>query len=98
MPDSRGKRADRPWEGASVLYCRLRPDDAVRQPAAIAAGINTASRATIIAVGPGSLAARAGIALGDIVVALDGELVKGVDDLIQLLTAERIGRESRSRC
>ena len=64
----------------------------MRQPAAIAAGINTASRATIIAVGPGSPGARAGIALGDIVVALDGELVKGVDDLIRF-DCRAIGRE-----
>ena len=60
---------------------------------ALAAGINNASGATIIALEPESPAARAGLSLGDVVVALDGTPVKGMDDLIRLLTAERIGRE-----
>ena len=60
---------------------------------ALAAGINNASGATVIALEPESPAARAGLSLGDVVVALDGTPVKGMDDLIRLLTAERIGRE-----
>src|SRR3954470_13898562 len=60
---------------------------------ALAAAINNASGATIIALEPESPAARAGLSLGDVVVALDGTPVKGMDDLIRLLTAERIGRD-----
>jgi S1-C subfamily serine protease len=60
---------------------------------ALAAGVNNASGATVITLEPGSPAARAGLELSDVVVALDGAPVNGVDDLIRLLTAERIGRE-----
>jgi S1-C subfamily serine protease len=60
---------------------------------ALAAGINNSTGATVITLEPGSPAARAGLELGDVVVALDGAPVKAVDDLIRHLTAERIGRE-----
>ena len=40
-----------------------------------------------------SPANRAGLLSGDIVVMLDGQSVTGADDLIRLLTGERIGRE-----
>ena len=60
---------------------------------ALAAGIDNSTGATVITLEPGSPAARAGLELGDVVVALDGASVKGVDDLIRHLTAERIGRE-----
>ena len=60
---------------------------------ALAAGINNSTGATVATLEPGSPAARAGLELGDVVVALDGAPVKAVDDLIRHLTAERIGRE-----
>src|SRR5215217_6562020 len=59
---------------------------------ALAAGINNSTGATIIALEPESPAARAGLELGDVIVSLDGERVTGADDLIRLLTGERIGR------
>jgi S1-C subfamily serine protease len=37
-------------------------------------------------------AARAGLALGDIIIAIEGRAVAGVDDLVRLLTDERVGR------
>ena len=47
--------------------------------------------ATIVGVSPGGPAAEAGLATGDVIVALDGEPVTGVDDLHRLLTEERAG-------
>jgi S1-C subfamily serine protease len=44
-------------------------------------------------VSAGSPAARAGVAVGDRVIALDGNPVDGIDDLQQLLDAECIGRD-----
>jgi S1-C subfamily serine protease len=60
---------------------------------ALAAGINNGSGATITNVETTSPAARVGLNPGDVIVALDGEQVRGVDDLIRLLNGERIGRE-----
>ena len=58
----------------------------------LAAGIAQSSSATIIASEQGSPANRAGLLTGDMIVRLDGQPVTGADDLIRLLTGERIGR------
>ena len=47
----------------------------------------------VIEVVPDGPAARAGVRPEDLVLAVDGEPVAGVDDLHRLMTAERIGRE-----
>jgi S1-C subfamily serine protease len=39
-------------------------------------------------------AAKAGLKEGDIIVAIDGRAVGGVDDLVRMLAAERIDRET----
>ncbi|TIX21594.1 MAG: PDZ domain-containing protein, partial [Mesorhizobium sp.] len=39
-------------------------------------------------------AAKAGLKEGDIIAAIDGRPVTGVDDLVRMLDAERIGRET----
>jgi S1-C subfamily serine protease len=44
----------------------------------------------VLSIEPGSPAAEAGLAPGDVVVALDGEAVGGIDGLHKLLTEERI--------
>ena len=54
--------------------------------------LSQGSAATIIASEPGSPANRAGLLTGDMIVSLDGEPVTGADDLIRLLTGERIGK------
>ena len=54
-------------------------------------GLTAESGARIMSISPGSPAAAAGLEVGDIIVALDGTAVTGVDTLHRLLTAERIG-------
>ncbi|MGB7258523.1 MAG: trypsin-like peptidase domain-containing protein [Pseudolabrys sp.] len=56
------------------------------------AGIGNASGAMITALDPNGPAADAGLMTLDTIVRADGEAVTGVDDLIRLLNAERIGR------
>jgi S1-C subfamily serine protease len=58
----------------------------------LAAGLAQGSAATITESVPGSPANRAGLLTGDMIVTLDGVPVTGADDLIRLLTGERIGR------
>jgi len=56
------------------------------------AGIANAAGAMITALEPNGPAANAGLMTFDIIVRADGEAVTGVDDLIRLLNAERIGK------
>jgi S1-C subfamily serine protease len=65
---------------------------AVPRRHARAAGIGNAFGAMITATERDAPAAAAGLMSYDIVVRLDGEPVTGVDDLIRLLNAERIGK------
>jgi S1-C subfamily serine protease len=60
----------------------------------VATGIDRASGAMIASVETGSPADKAGLLMGDIVVALGGEKVTGVDDLIRHLDESRIGRQT----
>jgi S1-C subfamily serine protease len=59
---------------------------------ALAAGISNASAAMLSSVDPNGPASTGGLLRHDLIVALDGTPVSGVDDLIRLLSAERIGR------
>ncbi len=59
-----------------------------------ALGIENRLAAIVTVLEPDGPAARAGLAKRDIIVALDGVPVTGVDDLIRLLGRERIGRET----
>jgi len=65
---------------------------AVPRRHARAAEIDSENGAVLTAVEPGGPADKAGLMSLDIVVRLDGAPVTGVDDLIRLLNAERIGR------
>jgi S1-C subfamily serine protease len=56
------------------------------------AGVDNASGAMITALDPNGSAAIAGLMTLDTIVRADGEPVTGVDDLIRLLNAERIGK------
>jgi S1-C subfamily serine protease len=65
---------------------------AVPRRHARAAEIDNEFGAVLTTVEPGGPADRAGLMSLDVVVRLDGAPVTGVDDLIRLLNAERIGR------
>jgi len=64
---------------------------------ALAAGIDNRAGAMLTAVEPGGPASTAGLLRQDVVVALDDVAVTGVDDLIRLLSADRIGRTATMR-
>ncbi len=55
-------------------------------------GLPSAGAVHVADVAAGSPAARAGVAVGDRIVALDGEPLDGIDGLQRLLDASRIGR------
>lgn len=59
---------------------------------ALAAGLHNVKGAVVLTTDTSGPAGIAGIQPGDIVVALDGAMVEGSDDLIRALNAERIGR------
>jgi S1-C subfamily serine protease len=60
---------------------------------ALAAGIANTTGAMLTGVDQNGPAAAGGLMRDDLIVGLDGEPVTGVDDLIRLLNAERIGRK-----
>jgi S1-C subfamily serine protease len=55
-------------------------------------GLDQASGVRVAGLEPDGPAARAGLGLGDILVAIEGKPVEGVDDLVRLLTEERVGQ------
>jgi S1-C subfamily serine protease len=59
---------------------------------ALAAGIANRAAAMLTSLDQSGPAAAAGLLRQDLVIALDGEPITGVDDLIRGLTAERIGK------
>jgi S1-C subfamily serine protease len=57
-----------------------------------AAGLTQETAVMIASVEAGSPAERAGLVAGDIILALDGAAVTGADDLVRMLTGDKIGR------
>ena len=55
-------------------------------------GLDQASGVRVAGLEPKGPAARAGVEVGDIVITIDGTAVGGVDDLVRLLTEDRVGR------
>lgn len=58
-------------------------------------GVDAEAGVLVIAVEPRGPAAEAGLEEGDLLIALDGSPVRGVDDLHRALTEEAIGRPAR---
>ncbi len=56
------------------------------------AGIAQDGAVVVSAVEPASPAGRAGLLQGDVLLSLDGQAVTGADDLVRLLTADKIGQ------
>ena len=57
-----------------------------------AAGLEQQSAVMVSTVEPGGSVDHAGLKRGDIVLALDGNIITGADDLVRLLTGEKIGK------
>ncbi len=57
-------------------------------------GLPRDSAVLVTGIEPASPADRAGVREGDLLVALDGEPLAGIDDLLRLLTGDRVGIES----
>ena len=55
-------------------------------------GLDQESGVRVAGLEPGGPAVRAGLEVGDILVAIDGKAVGGVDDLVRMLTEDRVGR------
>jgi len=62
-------------------------------PPRVAASVGRDSAIEVVEVIDGSPAARAGLRAEDLIVGVDGQPVRGVDDLQRLMTGERIGVE-----
>jgi S1-C subfamily serine protease len=63
----------------------------VRLPAASAEQLGQETALLVVSVSPDSPADKAGLVLGDVVVGLAGQTVRHMDDLLALLTGDRIG-------
>jgi S1-C subfamily serine protease len=70
------------------------------QPVRLPAGASRSTGAEVgllvLAVEPGSPAERAGLLLGDTLISLDGQAVRGADELLGMLSEERIGAPLRA--
>jgi S1-C subfamily serine protease len=65
----------------------------VRLPEALAAEIGQETGLLLMQVEAGSPAERGGMFIGDIIVALDGQSVRSLEELMALLNSDRVGRE-----
>jgi S1-C subfamily serine protease len=87
-----------PVDTAKFVAGELIRDGKVRRAWLGVAGqeVRDSRRGALLVVGvePGSPAERGGLRRGDMILALDGKDVAGVDDLHRLLTADAVGRAS----
>jgi S1-C subfamily serine protease len=64
----------------------------VRLPDALAKELDQETALMLVMVEPDTPAAQGGLLMGDVIVALDGQRVRHVDDLQALLTGSRVGK------
>ncbi|HEM47251.1 MAG TPA: PDZ domain-containing protein [Alphaproteobacteria bacterium] len=69
----------------------------VRLPAGLADTLGQETGLLLASVSPGSPADEAGLMLGDVLVAFDGQPVRHMDELLALLGDERVGRTVTAR-
>ncbi len=69
----------------------------VRLPEGIAGEVGQETGLLVVAVEKGSAAEQAGLLMGDTIVSLDGQPVRHLDDLLALLSADRIGKRVNVR-
>jgi S1-C subfamily serine protease len=65
---------------------------AIPRRIALRLGLEQANGARVLSLEPGGPADEAGVLTGDMVIALDGKRVNGVEDLLRLLDADKISR------
>jgi serine protease DegQ len=63
----------------------------VRLPAALAKELGQETGLLLVSVEPDSPAEKGGLLLGDIIVALSGQPIRHVDDLLASLSGDRVG-------
>jgi serine protease DegQ len=66
----------------------------VRLPAALAQQLDQEIGLMLVSVEPGSPAEKSGLLLGDILVGLNDYTVETIDELLMLLSGERVGTEA----
>jgi len=69
----------------------------VRLPAGLEQQVGQRVGLIVVSVEPGSPAERGGLGLGDVIVAVDGTLVRSHDDVAAQLTSEKVGASLRIR-
>jgi S1-C subfamily serine protease len=69
----------------------------VRLPAVLAAQLNQETGLLLGSVEAGSPAERAGLFMGDTIVTLDDQPIRHLDDLLALLSGDRVGKEAPAR-
>jgi S1-C subfamily serine protease len=63
----------------------------VRLPIAVAQQVSQETGLLLVSVNPGGPADKAGLLLGDTIILLDGQPVRSMDDLVVLLSGDRVG-------
>jgi len=69
----------------------------VRLPANVATQVNQETGLLLAAVEQGSPADQGGLYLGDTLITLDGQAVRHMDDLMALLSGDRVGKSVTAR-
>lgn len=69
----------------------------VRLPSGLAQQAGQETGLLVVSVEPGGPAERGGLFLGDVLIGLDGQPLRGLDDLLSALGGDRVGAQVRAR-